>query len=158
MQSVRKARHDVRASFSDAMNTVLGPILTDANEAMVALSGQRGLAPDEQAERLKHAASKVADIAAALEPIATTDATETFQQAVQNLLATAEFAATRDFEAHQEAKAEAGEGALPALDGTGFVTPPNTIGDLLAASLAPALAHGIDGLDDEGDDGDDEDY
>lgn len=90
-----------------------GKMMTDA---LALLAGEPGLTPEQQGQRLDSAATML-DAAATL------------------LRDAAELARTRDFAAHMAAKQAAGEGALVALDGQGFVTPEDQMGDVLAMLL-----------------------
>lgn len=81
----------------------------DARAALAAanahLEGREGMSKDEQVAALRSSADAA-------------------MQAALTLAAAAEHAEQRDLDAHQQAKSQAGDGALPAISGDGgFVTP-----------------------------------
>lgn len=139
--SVRKARHDARRDAIAAFNGALADVNAIAQQIFTTLEGQPGLTVDEQEANLRAAAEVIIDLPAALAKAANDpDLNAKVTAIADRLNAAADFATDRDFEAHQAAKAAAGEGALPALDGEGFVTPDEAIGDMLASTLNDDLA------------------
>ncbi|AXV10268.1 hypothetical protein DVS28_b0528 (plasmid) [Euzebya pacifica] len=138
--SIRRARHDARNGLSAVINDAMGAE-AGVNDALgfvfTILAGQSGYTPEEQSQRLTEAAVVIGDLPSRMRAAADQVASDPRINALVEMLRQAAAAATdRDFDAWQAQKAAAGEGALPALDGQGFVTPDTQIGDLLAAMLA----------------------
>lgn len=134
--SIRKVRFDARRDVNAALTTLFDPVRTNVAEFAQLLAGQPGMTVDQQQTALKSAASACESLAADLECMDVDAAVATLAEVSAALNAAANFAADRDFDAHQAAKQAAGEGALPALDGSGFVTPDDAIGDLIAAEAS----------------------
>lgn len=135
--SLRKVRHDVRNGLMQTLDALFRPSQVLISDLGDQLRGEEGLSPAEQAERLNAAAEIVTDLAAVIAAMDVAAAAGNLEELAKQLNDAAEFAQTRDFDAHQQAKRDAGDGAVPALDGDGFVTPDEQIGDQLAAELNP---------------------
>lgn len=130
--SIRKARHDARNGVSTAIANAMAPV----NEALAGffgtLKGTEGYTPEEQSDRLKAASEIAATLPQALLAAAQALAADPSVPGIAaDLNDAAAFAVTRDFEAWQAKKAEAGDGALPSLDGDGFDVPEPMPADIL---------------------------
>ena len=133
--SIRKARHDARSGLIAAIDDA--GVNTATTTVMTVLAGASGYTPEQQSARLAEAADVIADLPARVRAAADALAVDPRLPEIVALLRTAaEFAISRDFDGWQAQKAAAGDGALPALDGQGFVAPDAQIGDVLAAMLA----------------------
>jgi hypothetical protein len=139
LTSVRRARHDARRQTLATINAALADTNQVLSDVFATLEGRPGLTVEEQEQNLRLAAERIADLPAALSKATSSDVGQSLAKIIEGLNDAAGYAADRDFDAHQQAKAAAGEGALPALDGEGFVTPDEIVGDFMAASLSASM-------------------